>query len=360
MVKAEYCRYNLVFREPAVTSRAVMTHKETYFIRIWDEGRPNVCGIGECALFRGLGVDDVPEYEEWLREVCADISCNGLTSIISVNSSSIRFGVESALADLRNGGRRILWPGPWTAGEEAIPINGLVWMGSHDRMLERIDEKIAAGFRCIKLKIGGIDFAEEIDLLRHIRDRYASDRLELRLDANGAFSPKNAMEYLAELSAFGIHSIEQPIRAGQPEAMTEICRKSPIPIALDEELIGCRSTHEKASLLDLIHPQYVILKPSLCGGFADAAEWSILASERGIGWWATSALESDIGLNAIAQWCANMRTTIPQGLGTGRLYVNNIPSPLRQVGDGLRYDPRDGWEIPDFDWKNPEKYDADY
>lgn len=351
IVKAEYCRYNLVFREPAITSRAVMTDKETYFIRIWDDNRPGVYGIGECALFRGLGADDVPEYEEWLAEVCTDISRHGLTSVISVDSSSIRFGVESALADLRNGGRRILWPGKWTAGDESIPINGLVWMGSHDRMLERIEEKIAAEFRCIKLKIGGIDFAEEIDLIRHIRDRYSSDRLELRLDANGAFSPDDAMEYLTILSAFDIHSIEQPIRSGQPEIMAEICRRSPIPIALDEELIGCRSTSEKISLLDSIHPQYVILKPSLCGGFAAASEWAILASERGIGWWATSALESDIGLNAIAQWCASMHTTIPQGLGTGRLYVNNIPSPLRQIGDGLRYDQKAEWKIPDFDWR---------
>lgn len=352
-MKAEYCSSRLVFHEPAITSRAVMNDKETYFIRISDESRPGIYGIGECALFRGLGADDTPDYEERLAAVCADISRHGLTAVLPDDSSSIRFGVETALADLRHGGRRLLWPCAWTEGKTAIPINGLVWMGTRDRMLERIDEKIAAGFRCIKLKIGGIGFDEELDLIRHIRDRYTPDALELRLDANGAFGPADAMDYLRALAPYGVHSIEQPIRAGQLEAMAEICRTSPIPVALDEELIGCRGTQEKTALLDAIRPQYIILKPSLCGGFAASEEWIRLAVERRIGWWATSALESDIGLNAIAQWCASMNTVIPQGLGTGRLYTNNIPSPLRQVGDGLRYDPTGEWHIPQLEWKQP-------
>jgi o-succinylbenzoate synthase len=341
----------LVFREPAITSRAVMTEKETFFIRIYDEQFPDVAGIGECAVFRGLGADDTPDYEARLAKVCADISRNGLSSLVLPDSSSIRFGVESAIADFHGGGQRMLWPTAWTAGHTTIPINGLVWMGTRERMMERIKEKISAGFRCVKLKIGGINFDEELGLLRYIRERYSSSQLELRLDANGAFSPENAMSHLQALAQYDIHSIEQPIRAGQPEAMSRICSTSPIPVALDEELIGCRSTAEKIALLDEIRPQYIILKPSLCGGFAAAEEWVALAEERGIGWWATSALESDIGLNAIAQWCAKMRTVIPQGLGTGRLYTNNVVSPLRQVGDGLRYDTTGVWALPDFEWK---------
>lgn len=350
-MKAEYCRYRLVFHEPAITSRDVMTDKDTYFIRISDERRPGIYGIGECALFRGLSADDTPDYEDMLAQVCADISRQGLTAFVPSDSSSIRFGAESALADLRNGGRRLLWPGRWTRGEIAIPINGLIWMGSHDRMLARIDEKIEAGFRCIKLKIGGIRFDEELNLINHIRERYAPEELELRLDANGSFTPSDALCNLRALAPYGIHSIEQPIKAGQTEAMAEICRKSPIPVALDEEPIGCRDTKSKIALLDSIKPQYIILKPSLCGGFAASEEWAALACERGIGWWATSALESDIGLNAIAQWCGSMNTKIPQGLGTGRLYVNNIASPLRQIGDGLRYDPEGVWELPEMEWK---------
>jgi o-succinylbenzoate synthase len=350
-VKAEYCRYVLAFREPAITSRAVMTDKETFFIRLYDERQPEVAGIGECAIFRGLGADDTPDYEACLAKVCADISRGGLSSLVLPESSSIRFGVESAIADLQGGGTRMLWQSDWTAGESAIPINGLVWMGTRERMMERIKEKISAGFRCVKLKIGGINFDDELGLLRYIREQYSDAQLELRLDANGAFSPENAMEHLQALAQYDIHSIEQPIRAGQPEAMSRICRTSPIPVALDEELIGCRSTAEKVALLDEVCPQYIILKPSLCGGFAAAEEWVKLAEERGIGWWATSALESDIGLNAIAQWCAKMRTVIPQGLGTGRLYTNNVVSPLRQVGDGLRYDAAGEWSLPDFQWK---------
>ena len=351
MLKAEYAPFRLEFREPAVTSRAVMNDKETYFIRIYDDERPEVFGIGECALFRGLSADDRPDYEMVLSEVCASISQHGSVAIIPDGWSSIRFGVESALADLRNGGCRILWPGEWVCGKYGIPINGLVWMGSHDQMMDRLCSKIDAGFRCVKLKIGGIDFAEELDLIRHIRERFSSDKLEIRLDANGAFTPDTAMDYLSRLAPYGIHSIEQPIRAGQMSAMASICRESPIPIALDEELIGCRSRTEKIELLDVIHPSFIILKPSLCGGFSAAEEWVSLPAERCIGWWATSALESDIGLNAIAQWCASMHTVIPQGLGTGQLYTNNIPSPMWLDGDKLRYNPDGWWALPHFDWR---------
>lgn len=327
-----------------------MTYKDTYFVRISDHVGGAV-GLGECALFRGLSADDTADYEERLAHLCGEITRYGLSAIVAADSSSLRFGVETALADLRHGGVHCPWPGEWSRGEVSVSINGLVWMGTREQMMQRIDSKIAAGFRCIKLKIGGIDFADEVGLIEHIRERYAPGELELRLDANGAFAPGDALARLNLLAPYGIHSIEQPIRAGQPEAMGELCRKSPIAIALDEELIGCRSTAQKGELLDAISPQYVILKPSLCGGFAAAEEWAAMAAARGIGWWATSALESDIGLNAIAQWCARMRTTIPQGLGTGQLYTNNIGSPLRQVGSGLRYDPNGSWRLPNFDWK---------
>lgn len=353
-MRAEYCRYRLLFREPSATSRAVMTDKETYFVRIADpERRPGAWGVGECALFRGLSADDVPDYEPRLAALCADITRYGPGAVVPPDSSSMRFGVETALADLRNGGRRLPWPGRWTDGDRPIPINGLIWMGSSEQMMRRIDAKIAAGFRCIKLKIGGLDFADELALIASVRSRYRAEQLELRLDANGAFAPADALARLRALAPLGIHSIEQPIRAGQPDAMAELCRTSPIPIALDEELIGCRTTAEKCRLLDAIRPQYVILKPSLCGGFAAADEWADLARARSIGWWATSALESDIGLNAIAQWCDRRRTAMPQGLGTGQLFVNNVGSPLRQVADGLRYDPQGRWSLPDFDWQKP-------
>ena len=351
MLKAEYTPYLLHFREPAITSRAVMTDKETYFIKIYDERNPEVFGIGECALFRGLSAEDGADYESVLAGICADISTYGDTALIPHGWSSIRFGIESALADLRRGGKRILWPGRWTDGLCGIPINGLVWMGSHDLMMKRLCGKIETGYRCIKLKIGGISFDEELDLIKHIRRHFSPEELELRLDANGAFAIDSALEYLRRLSPYGIHSIEHPIRAGHVDDMARICRESPIPIALDEELIGCRSTKEKEELLDAVAPAYIILKPSLCGGFSSAAEWVSLAIARKIGWWATSALESDIGLNAIAQWCASMNTVIPQGLGTGQLFTNNIVSPLCLKGDSLCYDSASPWILPQFAWR---------
>ena len=343
MLLAKYKKYNLQFRNPAITSRATMLEKETYFIKIWDETNPNIYGIGECAIFRGLSADDDVNYEANLKRICDNIN---KISPKEIEQSSIRFGVETALNDLANNGQRIIFNSNWLDGYNPIPINGLVWMGNQSEMLNRIIEKIEAGFSCIKLKIGGIDFNKEIKLLRFIRGNFSADDLQIRLDANGAFFPENALEYLDKLSKYSIHSIEQPIKQGQWSAMAEICQKSPIPIALDEELISINEFSHKDKMLSTIKPHYIILKPSLCGGFLGSNEWIELANKHSIGWWITSALESNIGLNAIAQWVATLNTKMPQGLGTGNLYINNISSPICQIDDVLTYDKNLSWQIP--------------
>lgn len=343
MLRAEWAPYNLDFRFTAVTSRERMKRKSTYFVRVYDTSCPEVKGLGECALFRGLSADDVPDYEAVLTAACRDIE--RFPESVPVAFSSIKFGLETAMADLRSGGVMKPYPGAWADGKSEIVINGLVWMGTRDEMHARIREKLEAGFRCVKLKIGGIDFDRELELLRGIRESFDSKSLEIRLDANGAFTPSNAMERLEALARFDIHSIEQPIKQRQWKEMAYICRQSPIPVALDEELIGITDKDEKERMLDAIAPQYVILKPALCGGFSGADEWIELAGQRNIGWWATSALESNIGLNAISQWVSQKNPVMPQGLGTGALYHNNIPSPLRQERDVLLADPSGKWDL---------------
>ncbi len=332
MLKAEWRKYELKFLETAITSRSQMEVKDTFVVRVWDDSAPEISGFGECALFRGLSAEDNANYERLLSETCRHPE-------IMPEVSSIRFGLETALADLRNGGKQIISDTPFTHGERNITINGLIWMGDKSTMQRRIEEKLAKGFRCIKLKIGGINFEEELELLHFIRSSFSPEALELRLDANGAFSHGNALERLKRLSDFSIHSIEQPIRQGQAEKMTQICESSPIPIALDEELIGFRSDKDKRLMLDSIRPQFIILKPALCGGFREAEKWIAEAEKRAIGWWATSALESNVGLNAIAQWVSTYNLSMPQGLGTGALYANNVTSPLRQEKDYIRFEP---------------------
>lgn len=338
MLKAEWRPYELKFKETAITSRARMEVKETYLIRVWDDAHPDASGYGECALFRGLSAEDTPDYERQLIEACHQPE--HLPQI-----SSIRFGFETAIADLRTGGVQRMVSNGFTRGEQPIVINGLIWMGDKQTMTRRIGEKIDRGFRCVKLKIGGINFEDELELLSLIRREFDEQAIELRVDANGAFTPDNALERLNRLSDFRLHSIEQPIKPGQHEAMKRICRESPIAVALDEELIGFNCDEKKETLLDTIAPQYIILKPSLCGGFAEADRWIQAATKRDIGWWATSALESNIGLNAIAQWLSNHHTNgMPQGLGTGELYLNNFASPLRQEHDYLRFNPEANFE----------------
>ena len=321
-------------------------------VQLYDDARPERVGWGECALFRGLGSDDLPEYEQVLAEACRMVSVKPFAEVLQHLDewTSIRFGFETAWQELNS------WPdypSRFDAGEQPITINGLVWMGDKETMLRRMEEKLQAGFRCVKLKIGAIDFDAELDLLRVVRSRFSRGEIELRVDANGAFSPEEAPRKLDALARYDLHSIEQPIKAGQWEAMAQLCAHTPIPIALDEELVACRKVTPEltALLLDTIKPQYIILKPSLTGALSGSDMWIKATAKRGIGWWITSALESNIGLSAIARYTASLSTQMPQGLGTGGLYTNNIPSPLQQIGEVLTYNPIGEWQYPDLAWK---------
>ncbi len=329
MLKARYTSYSLKFRFSAGTSRGVLHEKLSWFIALHDSENPEITGLGECGILPGLSTDDKPDYEEKLLWLCQNmhLPIDELDQALT-EYPSIRFGLEMALADLAHGGSRKLFETPFYRGNAPIAINGLIWMNSTDHMAQQIEEKIEAGFRCIKLKIGAIDFDEEINLLSEIRKRFKAHDIEIRVDANGAFSPENAQKKLDMLAAFDLHSIEQPIAAGQHEAMAALCEKTPVPIALDEELIGVFDPQKQQKLLEQIRPQYIILKPSLVGGWKASGEWITKAESIGSGWWITSALESNVGLNAIAQWTATLKSTQPQGLGTGQLYTNNFPSPL--------------------------------
>ncbi len=346
MLHAVWAPYTLHFKETAITSRARMLTKDTYIIKVWDDASPEIVGWGECPLFRGLSAEDTPDYEAILTEACRNISdLEGMPQI-----SSIRFGFEMALNDLASGGTQKFYSSSWAKGETTLKINGLIWMGDRDTMARRIEDKLRAGFKCVKLKIGGIDFEKELELLRLIRNRFSPEEIELRLDANGAFTPDNALERLTRLAEFQIHSIEQPIKAGQINEMARIAALSPIPVALDEELIGFYSNDYKHRLLNKIAPSYIILKPSLCGGFKETDRWIDIALEKGIGWWATSALESDLGLAAIGQWVSLRDPEMPQGLGTGQLYTNNIKSPIFLNGETLGYNPYRHFIFPELDW----------
>ena len=347
-MKAAYAPYRLIFKAPAGTSRGILLHKDTYFLKVWDESNPEVYGLGECALFKGLSREDTPLYESKLREMCQNIALGKSTDLSEY--SSLQFGLETALCDLSNGGRRVVVDTPFVHGETTIPINGLVWMGSFDEMSARIEEKLSAGFTTIKLKIGAIDFESELELIRQLRGRFSCETLTIRVDANGGFTPEEALPKLNRLAAYGIHSCEQPIKPNQWAEMRKICAESPIHIALDEELIGITDPMQMFMLLREIAPQYLIIKPSLMGGFAGAQEWLKMAKMTNTGAWFTSALESNVGLNAIAQVVAKFNPLIPQGLGTGALYTNNIESPLYQKADYLAYNPEGKWVLPDMQW----------
>ncbi len=339
-------QYILNFKVPSGTSRGVLTTKESWFIVIEHEGKK---GIGECGLLRGLSADDRPDYAAKVKWACDNLYLGEEALWEALREfPSIQFGLETAFRSWSADDPFVLFPSAFTEGSATIPINGLVWMGSEAYMKEQIDAKIEAGFHCIKLKIGAIGFQKEWALLRSIREHFSPDEIEIRVDANGAFRPNDALEKLHRLSDLGIHSIEQPIATKQLVEMEALCRASPIPIALDEELIGIFTTDEKKRLLDAVAPQYIILKPSFIGGFRGTAEWIELAEERGIGWWVTSALESNVGLNAIAQWTFLQPITMPQGLGTGALYHNNFESPLEVRNGQLQYDCHKPWE-PVFD-----------
>ncbi len=328
---------SLIFKESAGTSRGVYTTREVHYAHFVDIQNPLIFGIAEFAPLPRLSSDDLPNYLDLLNSFCTDFAFSGLIDQEQIASyPSIRFGLEMAQRQLKqNGSLKLFGTTPFSEGKEGILTNGLIWMGTKDKMLERLKEKIELDFRCIKIKVGAIDFEEELSLLKHLRSYASSDTIEIRLDANGGFSPTTAMKQLEALSKYQIHSIEQPIAVNQHQAMAQLCQDSPIPIAFDEELISINTLEEKDNLLKTLKPQYIILKPSLHGGFTGSQEWIDTAKKHNINYWITSALESNIGLNAIAQWTNTLDTSIPQGLGTGQLYTNNIDSPLKLIGEKL-------------------------
>ena len=340
---ARFQKHILEFKQASGTSRGVLKTKETWFIVLEQDGRR---GIGECGILRTLSIDDVPEYEEKLNWTCQHIHL-GLTKLLQelIVFPSIQFGLEQAFLSLQQANSFELFPSQFTEGSDAIPINGLVWMGDEQFMKTQIKEKIEQGFSCIKMKIGAIDFDTELNLLKSIRNEYSKSDIELRVDANGAFSPNNALEKLRTLSELNLHSIEQPIKAGQLNEMAELCDKTPLPIALDEELIGVFSVTDKEKIIQTIQPQYIILKPSLVGGFKGSKEWMSIAGSNNIDYWITSALESNVGLNAISQWTYTLNSKLPQGLGTGSLYTNNIDSPLEVKNGALHHNQNSNWDF---------------
>lgn len=371
-VKVSIQKKVFLFSFNARTSRGPMKDRTSWFIKAWDEAKPEVIGIGECAPLPGLSVELTPEFESTLENCIEKINeasisihqihdacqsfeslntfINALNLPLSINStSSLKFALETAFLDLYHGGKRLLFDNSFYTGQP-IPINGLIWMGGLDFMLQQVEIKIRDGFRCVKLKVGGLDFEKECDVLQYIRRKYFRDNIIIRLDANGAFKPDDAMYKLKELSKFGVHSIEQPLKKGS-DRLPELCKESPIPVALDEELTGVNEVNQKNELLDRIKPQFIILKPALHGGLFGCEEWINLAKQRNIGWWITSALESNVGLNAIAQFTANHQVEIHQGLGTGGIYENNFSSPLRIDKENLRYG-KGEWDLSELGIEN--------
>ena len=370
MYKIDISERTLHFKQPAGTSRGVYTTRHSYYLTLTSDEIPGVEGVGECATLPDLSCDAKPEYAVTLRQVCQMVEQMGRIPYDMIRAyPSITFGLETAFASFFDAAKKLLeivpaegasssemlkqkggsvpagmenlvdlYDSPFGRGEEGITINGLVWMGTYEEMLARLEEKLQAGFHCVKLKIGAIDFFKELNLIKRIRDVYTKEQVELRVDANGGFLPENAMSQLEALAKYDIHSIEQPIKQHQWPKMAQLCRETPLPIALDEELIGVNVRSMKEALLDTIRPQYIILKPSLHGGIYGCNEWIQLADQRGIGSWITSALESNIGLNAIAHYAAKVygpNVQMPQGLGTGQLFTDNIPMPLEIRGDQL-------------------------
>lgn len=350
-MKLTYTTYKLTFKEPAGTSRGYLKTKTSYFLKVVDGERE---GIGECGLLAGLSADDRPNYEEKLRKLANNFSLKIKSSYQWINElrewPSIQAGLEMALLDLQSS-HKVLFPSAFTRGAAMQPINGLIWMGNKDFMRQQIEEKLKLGFKVLKMKIGALDWETEYLILKEIRRQFSSEVLELRVDANGSFSDSEATYVLDKLAALKVHSIEQPIKARQWKSMAELCNRTPLPIALDEELIGVFEPEHKLQMLDTIKPQFIILKPSFIGGFAQAEWWIKEAKHREIGWWATSALESNLGLSAIAQWNFKQDNNVASGLGTGSLYERNWQAPLFINNGQLGYNPREKWQPPaDFSW----------
>jgi o-succinylbenzoate synthase len=344
--KATYQQHTLVFKKAAGTSRGVLQRKETFFIWLAGRDDPSRVGIGECSPLPGLSLDGGPDFAARLAEVCERINQGDpVAELALAESPALAFGLECALLDWQGGGRRRLFDTDFSAGRAGLPTHGLIWPDDRAGLLRQVRAKVEQGFSCIKLKVGGLDFAEECRLLTDIRRLYPAEQVELRLDANGAFRPDNVLERLQSLAQFQIFALEQPLPPNQVAALAALSLASPIPIALDESLIGVHSAAAKRSLLKTIRPHYLVLKPSLIGGFAAAEEWINLARPLGIGWWVNSMLESNIGLNAICQWTSTFKPGLIHGLGSGRLFTNNIPGPLQLVGAELKYDPGRAWDL---------------
>lgn len=341
-MKASYFKHTLKFKRPSGTSRGVLKTKESWFIKIETEDK---FGIGECGLLKGLSIDPLEKFEDALKWTCDHIHL-GLDNLYDElrDYPSIQFGLEMAFQSFASADPYLLYPSEFTDGKQGMVINGLIWMGEKSFMKTQIQDKIQQGFSCIKLKIGAIDFEAELELLKYIRSEFSASDIEIRVDANGAFAIDDALDKLKRLSDYELHSIEQPIAKGQWDQMAELCKQTPLPIALDEELIGLKDVTNKQEALLTIKPHYIILKPSLIGGFQGTKEWIDLANQNNINWWMTSALESNIGLNAIAQFTFVQDSNMPQGLGTGGLYTNNIESPLTIVGEKIMYKPNLKWE----------------
>jgi o-succinylbenzoate synthase len=342
-MKASYTQYKLIFKQPGGTSRGVLREKETWFLKIQDEQGNK--GIGECGLFRGLSCDDRPDYEYTLAWVCKNIHLGQKQLVEQMEEfPSIQIGLETAFLSLKANDQQQLMTTDFTLGKVGIPINGLIWMGQPDFMKQQIDEKLAQGFTCLKLKIGALDFEEEINMIKSIRQHFDKNDLSIRVDANGAFAPKNAIQKLEHLASLDIHSIEQPVAPEYKNSLAELCRQTPLPIALDESLIGITDVTKRKVLLQMIKPQFIILKPSLIGGFSGTDSWIKEAEMLGIDWWITSALESNIGLNAIAQYTSTKDIDKPQGLGTGGLFTNNFESPLEILKEELWFNTNKKWD----------------
>jgi o-succinylbenzoate synthase len=356
MLKLQYSRRTLRFNFPARTSRGALTEHVAWYLHLTDTARPGLVGLGEAAPLAGLSPDFRPDFEARLQALCAafnqqrfssDVDLELALALLEPEWPALRFGLETALLDLHHGGRRQLFSNAFSRGEAGVPINGLVWMGDAAFMRRQIRQKLTDGYSCLKLKIGSLDFATELQLLAEIRAEAGPDELTLRVDANGAFAPAEAPAKLEQLARYALHSIEQPIAAGQWAAMAEVCCHSPVPVALDEELIGVTEPARQVEMLRAIRPAYIILKPTLVGGMAASLTWWQLAEEQGISWWLTSALESNIGLNAVSQLAGEYALPgFPQGLGTGQLYHNNLTAPLHIRAGELTFDPAGSWELP--------------
>jgi o-succinylbenzoate synthase len=348
MIRSSLIKKVFHFNFDARTSRGNMSSKTSWFIKLWNSNSPGQIGLGECGPLPGLSPDDRTDFEYLLADSLAKfctgpLEMNRIIECVPANLPSIRFGLETAVLDLLNGGKRLIYKNRFVEGVP-VPINGLIWMSEPDSMIRQIDSKIMQGFRTIKIKVGSLDFSKECEVLQYIRTRYANYGINMRLDANGAFNPGEALDKLNELARFSVHSIEQPIKPGST-LMEQLCKQSPIPIALDEELIGVTDIQRKVDLLTRIKPHFIILKPTLHGGLNSCREWIQLTEQHNVGWWMTSALESNIGLNAICQFTANYEVDLPQGLGTGLLYQDNFPSPLTVSGGEIRYDVNKSWDL---------------